>query len=161
MKTHRWGLATVLAALLAVLVTGLASAGGPPSGPPGLDQAIAAQEAHTDALLARPGVVGTAVGLGADGRPVVKIYVESGRVSGLPSRLDGVPVEVEVTGEIVAQLHSLARPAPIGVSSGSERLIVYRGRLYCTVGTLGARVTDGLSVYALSNAHVYALEGSK
>jgi hypothetical protein len=70
-------------------------------------------------------------------------------------------VEVEVTGELVAQADLFARPAPIGVSSGTERLIVYRGQLYCTTGTLGARVTDGAFVYALSNAHVYALEGSK
>ncbi len=75
MMTQRWHLVAVLAVLFTVLVAGFASAGGPPSGPPGLDQAIAAQEAHTDALLARPGVVGTAVGLGADGRPVVKIYI--------------------------------------------------------------------------------------
>jgi hypothetical protein len=76
--------------------------------------------------------------------------------------LDGVPVEVEVTGELVAQADLFARPAPIGVSSGTERLIVYRGHLYCTTGTLGARVKDATAfVYALSNAHVYAGEGSK
>jgi hypothetical protein len=91
----------------------------------------------------------------------VKIYIESAGVPGLPHMLDSVPVEVEVTGEFVAQSHSLPRPAPIGVSSGSDRLIIYRGLLYCTVGTLGARVTDGTNVYALSNAHVYALQGSE
>lgn len=162
MKTQRWGLVAVLAVLFAALVAGLVSAGGPPSSPPGLDRAIAAQEAHTDALLARPGVVGTAVGLGADGRPVVKIYTRSAGVSGLPTTLDGLRVEVEVTGEIVAQSHVLLRPAPIGVSSGTEGLIVFRGLLYCTVGTLGARVKDiSGQVFALSNAHVYAREGSK
>lgn len=157
MKPQRLGLIAVLAVLFAALMAGLVSAGagGPPQSPPGLDRAIEAQEAHTDALLAKPGVVGTAVGLGADGRPVVKIYIESAGVPGLPSRLDGVPVEVEVIGEIVAQA------SPIGVSSGTERLIVYRGFLYCTVGTLGARAKDGQNVYALSNAHVYALQGSQ
>lgn len=157
MRARSWGLVATSVMLFIVLAAGLVSAGGPPSVPPGLAQAIAAQEAHTDRLLASPGVIGTAVGAGPDGRPVVKIYVESARVRGLPHRLDGVPVEVEVTGELVAQ----TRPAPIGVSTGTERLIVYRGRLYCTVGTLGARVTDGGNVYALSNAHVYALEGSE
>ena len=160
MKTQRWAFVAVLAMFFAVLLAGPVSAGGPPIHPPGLEQAIAAQEAHTDALLAKPGVVGTAVGIGADGQPAVKIYTQSAGVPGLPKRLDGVPVEVEVTGEIVAQGPSL-RPAPIGVSSGTERLIVYRGLLYCTTGTLGTRVTDGTYVYALSNAHVYALEGSK
>ncbi|MBI3456986.1 MAG: hypothetical protein HY002_14510 [Candidatus Rokubacteria bacterium] len=161
MKTPRWALVAVLAVLFAVVPAGGVLAGGPPIAPPGLEQAIAAQEAHTDALLARQGVVGTGVGVGADGRAVVKIYSESGRVAGLPKRLDSVPVEVEVTGEIVAQT-TFTRPVPIGVSSGTERLIVYRGWLYCTVGTLGAWVKDiGGTVYALSNAHVYALQGSK
>lgn len=164
MRAQRRGLVATSVMLFIVLVAGLVSAGGPPSAPPGLARAIAAQEAHTDRLLAKSGVLGTAVGLGADGRPVVKIYTESAGVPGLPHRLDGVPVEVEVTGELVAQNHSLTltRPAPIGTSSGSERLINVRGRLYCTVGTLGARVKDlaGI-VYALSNAHVYALQGSK
>ena len=164
MKAQRWALVATSLMLFVVLLAGLVSAGGPPSAPPGLERAIAAQEAHTDRLLARSGVLGTAVGLGADGRHVVKIYVESAGVPGLPHMLDGVPVEVEVTGEFVAQSHSLTRPSPIGVSSGSERLIIVGGFLYCTVGTLGARVKDPDTptiVYALSNAHVYALQGSK
>jgi hypothetical protein len=153
----RAGLAS-LVVLLVVLATGLVSAQGPPSHPPGLDRAIAAQEAHTDALLAKAGVVGTAVGLAPDGQPVVKIYTRSAGVRGLPATLDGVPVEVEVTGELVAQ--DIWKG--IGGSSGTERLIVLRGFLYCTVGTLGALVTDNSNeVYALSNAHVYANEGSK
>jgi hypothetical protein len=163
MKTREWISVAVCVWLMffAILLAGPVAAGGPPVQPPGLDQAIAAQEAHTDALLAKPGVVGTAVGLGADGRPVVKIYTETARVRGLPAHLDGVPVDVEVTGELVAQADLFARPAPLGVSSGTERLIIYRGHLYCTTGTLGARVTDGTFVYALSNAHVYAGEGSQ
>ena len=164
MRARRWALVATSVMLFAVLVAGLVSAGGPPSAPPGLERAIAAQEAHTDQLLARSGVLGTAVGLGADGQPAVKIYTEFPGVPGLPHRLDGVAVEVEVSGEFVAQIHPLTRPAPIGVSSGSERLIIVGGLLYCTVGTLGARVKDPVTpviVYALSNAHVYALQGSK
>ncbi len=156
MRTQRWTVAASVM-LFVGLVVGLATAGGPPSPPPGLEHVIAAQEKHTDRLLTASGVVGTAVGLGANGTPVVKIYTAVAGVPGLPHGLDGVPVEVEVTGEFVAQ--SL-RPAPIGVSTGSERLIIYRRQLYCTAGTIGARVTDGTNVYALSNAHVYALQGS-
>ncbi len=74
MRMRRWGLIAVLATILALLMVGPAFAGGSPGDPPGLAQAIAAQEAHTDALLARSGVVGTAVGLGADGQAVVVIY---------------------------------------------------------------------------------------
>jgi hypothetical protein len=145
-----------LALLLAVLVSGLVSAA-PPSTPPGLARAIAAQERHTDALLAKADVVGTAVGLAVDGQPVVKIYTKSASVHGLPADLDGVPVEVEQTGELVAQ----DAPQGIGESSGTERLISVRRSLYCTVGTLGMLLTDGSDQYALSNAHVYANVGSK
>ena len=146
---------------------------------PGLARAIEAQERHTNDLLGIQGVVGTAVGLGANGQAVVKIYTEKSGIAGLPRSLDGVPVRVQVTGRIFA----LNKPDangnhnhgggggggeevgpmvanPIGVSSGTERLIKVNDDLYCTVGTLGARVTDGPNVFALSNAHVYALEGS-
>lgn len=41
------------------------------------------------------------------------------------------------------------RPVPIGVSTGHFNI---------TAGTIGARVTDGVNVYALSNNHVYADE---
>ncbi|MFC1981770.1 hypothetical protein ACFLVN_05990, partial [Chloroflexota bacterium] len=50
------------------------------------------------------------------------------------------------------------RSAYTGTSSGSERLINIEGQWYCTVGTLGVRLTDGTNFYALSNNHVYALE---
>ena len=74
MRAQRWGLLATSVVLFVVLVAGLVSAGGPPSAPPGLARAIAVHEAHADRLHASPGVVGTAVGLGADGRHVVKIY---------------------------------------------------------------------------------------
>src|SRR5262249_44724650 len=144
-----------LVVLLAVLAVGFVSAA-PPNVPPGLAQAAAAQERHTDALLAKAGVVGTAVGLAADGQPVVKVYTKSAGVRGVPADLDGVPVEVEETGEFVAQ-----DAQGLGESSGTERLITYRNSLYCTVGTLGMLLTDGSYNYALSNAHVYANQGSK
>jgi len=44
------------------------------------------------------------------------------------------------------------RPVPIGISTGSAGA--------CIAGTIGARVTDGTYVYALSNNHVYALENT-
>ena len=232
----------------------------------GLERAIAAKEFHTNVLLETRGVVGTGVGLGANGQPVVKIFTEAAGIRGLPRTLDGVQVEVQVTGEIFALhhrswhgggdsneapvvsinspddgyvsedetnaisfvgvandpedggltasiewassldgnigdgggnistdlrvgIHTITAsvtdsggktgsdsititvgvvvdpkakfewPVPIGVSSGNERLIEFRGKLYCTVGTIAARLTDGNNVYALSNNHVYALEG--
>ena len=144
--------------------------------PPGLERAIEAQEQHTDVLLGIQGVVGTAVGLGANGQAVVKIYTEKSGIGGLPRSLDGVSVVVQVTGKIHALHHRpghsggpggggggddgvtsepaptdrWTRPVPIGVSTGNAG--------ECSAGTIGARVTDGSKVYALSNNHVYALE---
>jgi len=43
-------------------------------------------------------------------------------------------------------------PVPIGVSTGNIG--------ECSAGTIGARVRNGSTVYALSNNHVYALENS-
>lgn len=139
-------------------------------------RAIVAQERHNDRLLATPGVVGTAVGHGAEGRAAVFVFTVEPGVAGIPAKLDGVPVVAHVTGEIFALPKGgkggkppkdsggevdpkswFDRPVPIGVSSGNVKLFLSDdGRYYCSVGTLGARVTDGIYVYALSNNHVYA-----
>jgi hypothetical protein len=149
----------ILLALFAC-VLGLLTGGVLGAEPPGLEVAKTAQERHTDKLLETPGVVGTAIGLGDDGQAVVQIFTERHGIKGLPDALDGVPVKVRVTGEIVAQSDPIDshRPIRIGVSSGSERLYKSRGAWYCSGGTLGVWVTDGTDVYALSNNHVYALE---
>ena len=143
-----------------------------PAFDPGLERAIAIQERHTDSIMSNPGVVGTAVGRDIHGSPAVVIMVEKIGVRGLPSTLDGVPVLVRRTGRIYAlpkcaqppcgnpgggsgdtsELSRTAkwpRPVPIGISTGHPDI---------TAGTIGARVTDGTDVYALSNNHVYANE---
>lgn len=56
--------------------------------------------AHTDSLMAVPGVVGTALGL-CDGAPCIKVFVADAAAAAraqLPDRLEGYPVKVEVTG---------------------------------------------------------------
>jgi len=119
-----------------------------------LSHAIRVQEAHTDEMFEIAGVMGTGVGLTADGQLAVKIFTREAGVAGLPESLEGVPVEVEVTGMIFA-LRALAdptawflRPVPIGVSTGHPNI---------TAGTIGARVRDAAgNVYALSNNHIYA-----
>jgi len=117
-------------------------------------------------------VVGTATGLGPAGTPAVLVLTKVPGVAGIPRSLDGVPVVVKVTGEIVAlpkpakpgkpdkpgngdkidPKDRFERPVPIGVSTGNEG--------ECSSGTIGARVKNGNKVYALSNNHVYALENT-
>jgi hypothetical protein len=122
---------------------------------PDLSAALAAQEQVTAQWIDLDGVVGTAVGLDPFGRPVVKVYLTAAGVAALPASVGGVSVVPEVTGPFVAYgdagsvdpKRSFPRPVPIGVSAGHPSI---------TAGTLGARVTDGERVYALSNNHVLA-----
>jgi hypothetical protein len=136
--------------------------------PPGLAKALAAQAKHTDRLLRVEGVVGTAVGLRANGNAEVQLFTKRSGIRGLPASVDGVPVSVVVTGEIKAlpavadaparpsaaggvnTKARFARPVPIGVSTGNAG--------ECSSGTIGARVKAGTTTYALSNNHVYARE---
>ena len=127
----------------------------------GQGKADAARQKHTDALMAKPGVVGVALGFNPGGRAAVTVYAEHSEVKGIPRELDGVPVHVVVTGKLLAlspgtapasvptatHTTSRIRPAPIGVSTGHPSI---------TAGTIGARVIKGGKVYALSNNHVYA-----
>ena len=128
----------------------LQSAATPPSGPPGFEAALLAQERHTPRLMATPGVVGTAVGLNPAGKAVVKVFTEKPDIGGIPATLDQVPVAVEVTGLIYARSDPTTRrrPAPVGFSVGHPAI---------TAGTIGGRVIDTLgNVYVLSNNHVLA-----
>jgi hypothetical protein len=138
----------------------------------GLERAMEVQKQHTPRLMALPDVVGTATGIGAAGTPAVLVLTKVPGVAGIPGSLDGVPVVVKVTGEIIAlpkpdkpdnpnkpgkppkevidPTSRFDRPVPIGVSTGHPAI---------TAGTIGARVKDnGGNVYALSNNHVYADE---
>ncbi len=127
-----------------------------------LSLALAAQDQHTGDLLQLDGVVGTAVGLGLNGMPVVMVYMARPNVLGVPASLEGVPVLSEVTGEFWAlgdgprseegdsylnPTERFPRPVPIGVSAGQPDV---------TAGTIGARVSDNSEIYALSNNHVFA-----
>ena len=139
----------------------------------GIGRAIEVKERHKHYLMAHPDVVGAAAGLTEDGQPAVKVYTKRAGVMGIPGSLDGTAVVVEATGEFFAlqpskngppagkgQFGSTAisttsawtRPVPIGVSTGN--------RYECSAGTIGARVKNGTTVYALSNNHVYALENN-
>ena len=115
--------------------------------------------------------------LPASGEVVVKVYVTELGAAMLPQSVAGVPVRVEITGRFVSLADppmevtgsetvspgetasgsgsseevdpklGFPRPVPIGVSTGHPDV---------TAGTIGARVTDGADVFALSNNHVFA-----
>lgn len=58
--------------------------------------------AHSDSLMALPGVVGTAIGLCDGERCITVLLADSNRVTTgrIPARLEGYRVRVEVTGAI-------------------------------------------------------------
>jgi hypothetical protein len=67
--------------------------------------AEAALEKHRDRLMAIPGVEGIGIG-GSDDSPTVIVMVSRGGAKmrkKLPTKVEGYPVKVEVTGEITAQ----------------------------------------------------------
>jgi hypothetical protein len=99
----------VLAVIALLASTGIAYAAPPEDGPPGLATAIAAQQRHNPVLLTTPGVVGTAVGLGEDGNPVVRVFTDRPGVAHIPAFLDGVPVVAQVTGKLTALKVSASR----------------------------------------------------
>jgi hypothetical protein len=123
------------------------------------------QNRHTPQLLALPGVVGTATGIGVAGKPVVYVLARAADVTGVPAALEGATVQVVVTGEFRALqgvspragnagavLKKRVRPVPNGVSVSNNN--------ECAAGTLGAAVIIGGQQYALSNNHVFARENA-
>jgi hypothetical protein len=122
------------------------------------DAALDLQARVTDDWLARDGVVGTAIGVDGTGHAVLKVYLTELGVALFPSFVAGVQIVPEVTGRFMAlpaaendaeidPRRGFPRPVPIGVSAGHGSV---------TAGTIGARATDGLNTFALSNNHVFA-----
>jgi hypothetical protein len=153
----------------------------PGSVPPGLNRAIEVQKQHADSLLKQPGVVGTAVGIGPEGAPVVQVYTEKAGMVPLPKFLDGVMVQEIAAGKFhaleVCDRAGLTIPlcqpdiqkrGP-GGSTGTTVDTTVRfsdpvpigvstgNRNECAAGTIGARLGN---TWALSNNHVFARENN-
>jgi hypothetical protein len=68
-----------------------------------LERVSQVKDRHNDILLHLPGVVGHGVSLAQDGsgRPVIVLFLKDARVpvEKLPTTVEGVPVETQVTGE--------------------------------------------------------------
>lgn len=124
--------------------------------------AIRVQEKHTQRLMSMDDVVGTAVGLDDADEVVVKIYTAKEGVANLPANLDGMKVDVEVTGVFHAMTkpgggggvsHTARQATPIQLgTSGGWTYDLANG--YCCGGTLGSLVQKGGAQYILSNYHV-------
>jgi hypothetical protein len=118
--------------------------------PPGINRAIEVKNLNSASIMSTPGVVGVGVSLDEDGQLIIKVLTMHVGVDSIPEMLDGIKVEKQVSGMIVAYEDPTAwfqRPVPIGVSTGHPDI---------TAGTIGVKVTDGVNFYALSNNHVYA-----
>jgi hypothetical protein len=122
-----------------------------------LTAAMKIQDSHTPDLMRIPGVVGTGTGASADGRAVLLVLTRAEGVRGLPSNLDGVPVEVRVVGDVMAYPGhggggGGGGPLQCGTSTGNDN--------ECASGTIGCVVMKGSSAYFLSNNHVFARENA-
>lgn len=128
---------------------------------PAVQAVMRVQDRATPGLMGIDGVVGTATGADENGNPVVKVYLENPLPLGeIPATLEGVPVETEVTGRIVAMRaggggvsHTAKQTPPIQLgTSGGWRYDLANG--YCCGGTLGSLILRGGRQYILSNYHV-------
>jgi hypothetical protein len=93
------GRAVAVVFLAGVMACASAQSGGSTVATKSIDQVLAA---HTDSLMALPGVVGTAIGL-YEGERCIKVLVVdsgSGAIKKIPDHLEGYRVVVEVTGTI-------------------------------------------------------------
>lgn len=129
---------------------------------------IPIQEKYTPDLMKIPDVIGTAVGLNDNGKPCILVLTKTdikaealakGNVSPLPEKLENVPVQMMITGEIkifrgnpVSHTAKQTPPIKLG-TSGGWRYDLANG--YCCGGTLGSLVQIGSTKYILSNYHVF------
>ncbi len=123
---------------------------------------MAAQDEVTPSLMQRPEILGTAVGLGETGDPILMVYVNRDAADAeqairtLPREVHGTPVQVELMDEIRAMGYTARQTPPISLgTSGGWTYDLANG--YCCGGTLGALVRIGTALYVLSAGHV--LEG--
>jgi hypothetical protein len=159
MSLSSWRVTARIAGACAVVLTGCSDVTGIPEPSTAsirrvsqgdIRAAVRAQDRHTDALMRLPGVLGTAVGLLPNGRAAIRVFVLDDAPRDIPAAIDDIPVDVRVTGRIMALSDPTIRmrPAPIGFSIGHPLI---------TAGTIGARVVNSVGqVFALSNNHVLA-----
>ncbi len=113
------------------------------------------QERHTAELLKHEGVMGTGVGLEADGSTSLVVFARHAKPSNVPATVEDQQVHVEVVGDIKpfsGVYTGSYRPVPAGVSIGNNN--------ENAAGTLGCAVNVGGYAYILSNNHVLARQNA-
>ena len=159
---------------LASLVLPLSVFAAPPAGVLDLSHAsvravMAVQNEVTADWMRQPEVLGTAVGVDANGTAALTVFVDrdagnAGEViRNLPHDVRGVGVQVELTDKFRAMAgnphgggvsHTAIQTPPIqlGTSGGWSKDLANG---YCCGGTLGSLVQIGSTQYILSNYHVF------
>jgi hypothetical protein len=133
---------------------------------PAVRTVLSAQQEVTPNWMQTPGVLGTAVGLDADGNPALVVYVDRDEanageiVRSFPAQTHGAGVRVELTDKFRAMAggpgkgHTAKQTPPIQLgTSGGWTFDLANG--FCCGGTLGALVNVGGSQHILSNYHVF------
>jgi hypothetical protein len=129
---------------------------------PSIQAIMAVQDEVTPSLMARPEILGTAVGLDDSSNSTLTVYVDQGAanvgevIRNLPQEIRGTRLQVELMDEIRAMGYTARQTPPIRLgTSGGWAYDLANG--YCCSGTLGALVRIGTTQYILSACHV--LEG--
>lgn len=153
------------------IVLSLTTFGTPPglldNAHPAVQAVVAVQRDVTADWMKQVEILGTAVGLDANGTPALTVYVDrdatnAGEViRNLPRELRGVGVQVELTDKFRAMAkpgsgvsHTAIQTPPIqlGTSGGWSKDLANG---FCCGGTLGSLVSIGGTQYILSNYHVF------
>jgi len=128
---------------------------------------MAVQKEVTADWMQRPEVLGTAVGIDANGTPALTVYIDrdatnAGEViRNLPRDLRGIGVQVELTdkframarpGSGVSHTATQTPPIQLGTSGGWSKDLANG---FCCGGTLGSLISIGGTQYILSNYHVF------
>ena len=128
---------------------------------PQVKAVVAVQKSVTVEMMKLSGILGTAVGLAANGSPALVIYVDQDSPSradiirSLPPQIRGVGLKVEVTEKFHAfAAHTAKQVPPIQLgTSGGWSYDLANG--YCCGGTLGSLVQVNGVQYIMSNYHVF------
>jgi len=134
---------------------------------PQIQRVMQVQDRHTPDLMRIPGVVGTSTGINDAGDVVINVYLENELPAGkIPAMIEGVAVQAQVTGKLVARKGppggggggggsdpkaKQTPPVKMG-TSGGWGFDLANG--YCCGGTLGSLIQKGGNKYVLSNYHV-------